>query len=438
MKVYIQNEIPKVAIVGKPNVGKSTLFNRLIKRRKSIVSDEPGVTIDIQQEIIKKDNITYRLLDTAGLGKKTDEIGKISLEHNIKRINEADLIIFVTEINGLSENDFNIMEYIRKSGKPYVTVVNKVDNLKLEENLHIIYELGINEEPIPLSAIHGKNINVLEDKIYQKLQIIRKEIEPTSPETEEKTIMVSIVGKPNVGKSSLVNLLIGTERAIVTDIPGTTRDAIDETIEFQGHKITLIDTAGIRRKGKIKNSIEFYSLVRAQEAIRRSDICVLLIDSTSGITRQDKKIASIITSEKKGIIIAGNKWDLAQKQGWTVRGFIDEIKTTFPHLSYAVILPVSAKGGYNKLELLKSIIKVYNNYTKRIKTGKLNRLIREIELRGVGIKYGYQKKTAPPVFEFFVSKPSSLDRTFERFVINSMRRLEDFSGVPIEVDLRTD
>lgn len=431
------NNIPKVAIVGKTNVGKSTLFNRLIKKRKSIVSDEPGVTIDVQQEILKKDGLAFKLLDTAGLGKKTDKIGRISLEHNIRKINEADLIIFITDIKGLSEEDFNIIEHIRKSGKPYITVVNKVDNSKLEENLYVIYELGISEAPVPISAIHGKNIEVLEEKLKKKLKEIIKDREIASPEIDIKPIMVSIVGKPNVGKSSLVNLLTGLERALVTDIPGTTRDAIDETISFQDKKITLIDTGGIRRKGKIRSSVEFYSLVRAQEAIKRSDICILLIDSTSGITREDKKIASIITSEKKGIIIAGNKWDMAQKLGFTVKTFIKETRATFPHLSYAVIIPISAKNGYNKIELLKYIIKVYNNYNKRIKTSKLNKLIREIELRGVRIKYGYQKKTSPPLFEFFISKSSNTDNTFERFVVNSLRRLEDFSGVPIEIYLRT-
>jgi GTP-binding protein len=429
------------AIVGKPNVGKSSLFNRIIKKRKAIISDEPGVTRDINYETVCVNDIVFRLADSAGISKGVEEIRLLGQRMNHKLINEAHLILFLCEIDTMSSEDFDIAERIRKSGKPYIWLINKVDSEKKMNGFYDFFDLAL-ESPLPISVHQGKNIDELMQRIGTKLQQItlRKPFEPKSEGkglfTGNKHIRVAIVGRPNVGKSSLLNLLVNSERSLVTPTPGTTRDSVDETISFECYEMKLVDTAGVRKRSKIRENVDFYSLVRTENAVRESTICVLITDATAGITMQDKKIASLIRKEKKGLIIAANKWDLAQDHNMKQKEFIRNLYDFFPHAAYASVIPLSAKTGYNKIKLLKNIIKVYNNYHMHIKTGELNAFMRKFELRGVHVKYGYQKSSAPPVFEFFVGRIETYNRNFKRFITNSLRKSFDFTGVPIDVILR--
>ena len=439
------NIIPTVAIVGKPNVGKSSLFNRLIRRRKAIVSGEPGVTRDINYELVSFDGITCRLADSAGFTKAVDEIQSLSQSLNTKLIDTASVIIFLCEISSLTKEDFETAEITRKSGKPYIFAVNKVDNDRLLDHLYDFFELGL-EDPVPLSASHGNNVALLIDRLIEKLKPIvltdreDKALSDQSYRTNlagnTGSIDVAIVGKPNVGKSSLLNLLVNMDRSIVSDIPGTTRDSIDETVEFGGFNINFIDTAGLRKRRMVRENVEFYSLVRAQKAIKRSSLSILLIDAVEGVSTQDKKIASMIVTEKKGLIIAANKWDIAKEKGIQFQNFKKDFYYFFPHISFSELIQISAKTGYNKIKLLKNILTVYNNYNKKIRTNELNSLLQEHTLRSARIKYGFQKSTAPPVFELFVGNENDCNTNFNRFITNLIRKKFDLKGVPFEVILR--
>ena len=306
------NFIPTVAIIGKPNVGKSSLFNRIIKKRKAIISEEPGVTRDINYEIITCGDAVFKLADSAGFTEcGEDIIHKLTQKRNKQLIDEASIILFTCDVNTMDTRDFDIAQIIRKSGKPCILLINKVDNEKLREGIYDFFDLGL-EEPLPISAIHGKNINTLKKILTAKILNIYKsrDLIPQNQgyvsSNNSHIINVAILGKPNVGKSSLLNLLVNSERSLVTPDPGTTRDAVDETISYGGSMIKIVDTAGIRKRRKIRENIEFYSLVRAEKAVKESVLSILLIDAETGITTQDKKIASIVIKEKKGLIIAAN------------------------------------------------------------------------------------------------------------------------------------
>lgn len=439
------NFIPTVAIVGKPNVGKSSLFNRLIRRRKAIVSGEPGVTRDINYELVSFNGLECRLADCAGFTKAGDEIQSLSQSLNTKLIDRASVIIFLCEISSLTAEDFDTAEITRKSGKPYIFVINKVDNDRLLEHLYDFFDLGL-EDPIPVSTAHGNNVALLIDMLIEKLQSVVPADRTDTPLSAQSyritssgntgSIDVAIVGKPNVGKSSLLNLLVNMDRSIVSDIPGTTRDSIDETVEYGGFNINFIDTAGLRKRKMVRENVEFYSLLRAREAIKRSSISIMLVDAVEGVSTQDKKIASMIVKEKKGIIIAANKWDIAKEKGIQFQNFKKDFYYFFPHISFSELVPISAKTGYNKIKLLKNILTVYNNYNKKIRTNELNSLLQDHTLRSSRIKYGFQKSTAPPVFELFVGKENDCNTNFKRFIINLIRKKFDLKGVPFDVILR--
>jgi GTP-binding protein len=424
--------LPVVAIIGKPNVGKSSLFNRLIRKRKAIVSDEPGVTRDINYEKVSCPSGEFLIADSAGLTEKADDTLSKAQEFNRRLIEEASLVIFACEAEGLDSEDLRIAEVIRKSGKPCILVVNKIDRAGSDGAEYDFYGLGMGE-PVPVSAIHGTNAEILEARIEEALA---ESLRSGGGSDDGAIIDVAIVGKPNVGKSSLLNQLSGRERSLVTPQPGTTRDAVDESITYGGRSIRLVDTAGLRRRGKIRESVEYYSLIRAEQAVKDSSVSLLLLDSTEKVSIQDKKIASIVVREKKGLIIAANKWDLAEKQGVTLKQYVDDLFFFFPHISFAEVVPISAKTGYNKSKLLEKILDVYNNYRRRVKTNELNTLLRQFTLRGANIKYGFQKSTAPPVFEFFIGGGDEKNRNFRRYILNSVRKCFDFTGVPIDVVFR--
>jgi GTP-binding protein len=431
-----ERTLPTVAIVGKPNVGKSSVFNRLLGQRKAIVFDEPGVTIDVNYGIVRQEGLSYTIADSTGYVKNKE----LSERINRKLIEDAKLIIFTCDTGGPTSEDYDITDLVRKSGKPYLLLVNKADNEKIERAAIDFYELGLESAPIAVSAEHGRNIPKLREAIGRELRKIGYTDTTEGPGgmllSPENGITVAIVGKPNVGKSSLLNLIVQRERALVAPEPGTTRDTVDETVLFSGTPLTIIDTAGIRKKRKNLKSVEFFSIVRAEAAIKQAAIAVLLIDATSGITTGDKKIASMVAREKKGLIIAANKWDIAKEQGIQLMEFTENLYYQFPHIRYADMVPVSAKTGYNKIKLLKTIISVYHNYTRSIRTSELNELLKKYTHHGLGIKYGYQKSSSPPVFEFFVNKSAKQSDNFNRFMTNAIRKSFPFSGVPIEVILR--
>ncbi len=427
--------LPTVVIVGKPNVGKSSLFNRLIQRRKAIVAPEPGVTRDINVESLDLSGVRVNMADSAGFTQDLGDIHTASQELNRRLIREASLIVFTCDIRDLNAEDFEIAEIVRKSGKPSILVLNKADNNTLLENQYDFYALGFND-PLPVSALHGTNISLLREKIKEHIvKTKQSEAHPVS-DKEPGIIDVAIVGRPNVGKSSILNVLVDMERSLVTPLPGTTRDSVDEILLYEGYTINLIDTAGLRKRRRVRENIEYYSLVRTKEAIQKSTISLLLIDACKGITAQDKKIADIVVSEKKALIIGANKWDLAGQYGKNEKDFIRDVYYYFPHISFAEVIPLSAKTGYNKIKLLKNILKVYNNYHKSVKTSQLNAFISTLFQNRDEVKYGVQKKTAPPEFEFFVRRTKSSDRNFKRYLANAVRKEFHFEGVPVSITLK--
>jgi GTP-binding protein len=452
------DRVPIVAIVGKPNVGKSSIFNRLIGKRKAIISEEPGVTRDINYETLRIDQCTLKLADSAGFSVVREEIHERTRALNEQLISQSSVVILTCEVNSLDSEDFAVAETIRKSGKPSILVINKVDNEELMDGFYEFFELGF-QNPIPVSASHGTNFGILKQHISDilknemlvldeySLEEARKHVSFdeelssgtdnilwTESRPDRGGIHVAIVGKPNVGKSSLLNLLVNSERSLVTPNPGTTRDAVDETICHRNTVLTFVDTAGIRRRSKIRKNVEFYSILRAEKAIKSARITVLVIDAEQGITHQEKRIADLIVNEKKGLIIAINKWDLIK--GVNEADFKRDFFNFFPHISFAEFLTVSAATGYNKEKLLNLILKVNNNYTQRIKTSSLNAIARNLSLQNIRITYGIQKSTAPPMFEFFIRGAGKNVENFRRFVINSIRKNFSFGGVPIEVHLR--
>lgn len=429
-------------------MGKSALFNRLIRKRKAIVAEEPGITRDINYETLTYQGITFRMADSAGYVRDRNDISRITRNLNKQLIAEASLILFTCEIPSPTREDMELADIIRKSGKSCILIVNKVDNERLEEHVFDFYELGY-DTPIPISAAHGRNVQLLKEKITEQLREIQytlrsvpvsvrreKSIRENAVAGETRSVHVSIVGKPNVGKSSLLNLLVEKDRAIVMPEPGTTRDTVYETIFYNGHDLHFVDTAGLRKRGKIRENVEFYSLVRTERAIAHSVVSILVIDAKEGVTTQDKKVAWIIAGEKKGMIIAANKWDLLSKNEAYEKKFRDDFYHKFPHANFSDIVPVSALTGYNKIKLLKKIIRVYHNYYSILKTSELNSFVRNLPLGRADIKYGYQRDTAPPRFEFFVRNIDPRDVTFKRYLTNSIRQSFDLRGVPIEVVLR--
>ncbi len=428
----------KVAIIGKPNVGKSSLFNRLVKKRKAIESPQPGITRDVNFEVIKLDSIPVRIADTGGISRSKEKISSKVNEINLNLIKESDIVIFLCDVHSLTIEDQHIAEQLRKLSKPTILAVNKVDNSDLESDVYDFYSLGFNRI-LPISVVHNRGIDQLKEELLNLIyEFYADRITGDESHIETREIKVAIVGRPNVGKSSILNTLLGRDRAIVSDTPGTTRDAIDEILDYRNYKIRFIDTAGIRKYRKIKESVEFYSLTRAQKAIKESDISILIIDAAEGITSQDKKISDLVVKEGKALILAVNKWDLMQDMNVRERDYFDQLDYKFPHIGFAYKITVSAKTGYNKLKLLNAIIKVYNNYTKRVKTSVLNSFLHGLSHHGLYIKYGYQKDTAPPIFEFFVNRSERVDENYRRFIANKLRKSIDFTGVPVNILIRSD
>jgi len=425
-----------VAIIGRPNVGKSTLFNRIIGKRVSIVDDKPGVTRDRIYAQVEWRNKKFTLVDTGGIEPESEDIifSKVLRQVEVA-IENSDVIIFLLDAKeGLTPTDEDVAQILRKSKKPVILAVNKVDNFEAQsEAAFEFFKLGFGE-PVLISAAHGINIGDLLDRIVDFIP------EETEAEYEEDVIKVAVVGRPNVGKSSLVNAILGEERVIVSDIPGTTRDAIDTLFEYQGKKMVLIDTAGLRRKSRVKEDIEFYSNLRAIGAIERADVVLMVIDATSKIAEQDKKIAGLAHEEGKAMIIVVNKWDAIEKDDKTIYKFTEEIKEEFKFAEYAPVVFVSALTKKRVPKILELIEFVMNYYTFRVEKKMLRDLLEEATtivpppvIKGKRLKIYEAEQVAvkPPTFSFVVNEPELLHFSYQRYLENKLREKFGFEGTPI-------
>ncbi|MBS5823635.1 MAG: ribosome biogenesis GTPase Der [Clostridium argentinense] len=431
---------PIVAIVGRPNVGKSTLFNKLAGKRIAIVEDTPGVTRDRIYAEAEWLTHNFTIIDTGGIEPENEDIIMAQMRRQANMaIETADVIVFIVDGKvGLHPSDYEVAQMLRKSRKPIVLVVNKIDRIELEDNAFEFYNLGIGN-PISISASQGLGLGDMLDEVVSHFN----SNEPT--EEEDEYIKIAMIGKPNVGKSSLINKILGEERNIVSNIPGTTRDAIDSNVETEEGKFTLIDTAGLRRKSKIKEEIERYSVVRTLAAIERADICILMIDATEGLSDQDEKIVGYAHELNKAIMVVVNKWDLIEKDDKTMRNFQMDIAKGLSFMSYASYLFISAKTGQRVNKVLQMAKECYDNYSKRIATGVLNDVISKavlmkeppvVALRRLKIFYVTQVDTKPPTFVFFVNDPSLLHFSYERYLENQLRESFDFKGTGIKLIFR--
>ncbi|MGL4875693.1 MAG: ribosome biogenesis GTPase Der [Clostridium sp.] len=429
-----------VAIVGRPNVGKSTLFNRLAGKRISIVEDTPGVTRDRVYAQAEWLNYNFTMIDTGGIEPERDDIivKQMRRQANIA-IETADVIVFIVDgKEGVTAADEEVATMLRKSKKPVVLVVNKVDSLKEEDNAWEFYNLGIGE-PITISASQGLGLGDMLDRVVEGFD------KNAGDEEEDEYIRIAMIGKPNVGKSSLVNRLLGEDRVIVSNVPGTTRDAIDSYLETEEGKFILIDTAGIRRKSKVKEEIERYSVVRTYTAIERADVCILMIDAEDGITEQDEKIIGYAHEMRKAVMVIVNKWDLIEKDDKTLDKYKKDLQSKLKFLGYAQYLFISALTGQRSHKVLEVAKKCYDNYSKRISTGILNDVISRAVLMKeppvVGIKrmkiyYATQVATKPPKFIFFVNDSSATHFSYQRYLENQLRESFDFEGTGIQIEYR--
>lgn len=431
---------PIVAIVGRPNVGKSTLFNRIAGKRISIVEDEPGVTRDrIYAEAEWLDR-KFTLIDTGGIEPESEELIPAQMRRQAQiAIETADVIVFMMDgRQGLTSSDREVASLLRKSSKPIVLALNKVDSSSQSEHYYDFFELGF-DEPVEISSTLALGIGDLLDAIAAHFP------EKHPDEDEDDTIKVAIIGKPNVGKSSIINRILGENRVIVSEIAGTTRDAIDTPFTDGADKYVLIDTAGIRRRSKITENIEKYSVIRSFTAVERADVCLLVIDATEGVTEQDKKIAGYSHENGKGMIIVINKWDLIEKETNTMNQFTKEIRDELAYLEYAPILFVSALSGQRMNKILDKVKHVANQNAMRIPTGSLNEIIGEATLlnqppsdKGKRLKifYATQASVKPPTFILFINDKELMHFSYQRYIENRIRENYGFEGTPIRFMLR--
>lgn len=435
----------KIAIVGKPNVGKSTIFNRLLKKNFAITSDIAGTTRDRNIQKINFENYELTLIDTSGL----ENAPKENLEDDMKEqamvaITEADIIIFIVDVTNEPDiNDILVAEILRKSQKPILLVANKFDNAALQNNLYNFFELGFGE-PIPVSAIHKTGIESLKTNLLKTLQKIKaKKKRKTAKPKKNEEIKICILGKPNAGKSSLLNALCGAKRAVVSDIPGTTRDTVDTEIKVENNTFKIIDTAGLRRRGKIERGIEKFSAIRTDDMVNETDIVILLIDGNEGITSQDQHITEFVFKYKKGLIIAINKIDLIDEE--KQNRLIKLLRIKFPFIPWAPVVFISAKEKKNTVVLLNLSAKIKNERHKRIKTAELNAFLKRLtnkhlpastKVQKPKFMYATQADTSPPKFVMHFKYPQNLHFSYPRYLENSIRKEYGFEGTAIEIVLK--
>ncbi len=430
---------PVVAIVGRPNAGKSTLFNRLTRTRDALVDSMAGVTRDRHYGSASFNDVDFTVIDTGGFY-FTDSDQFVQKTHDQVRyaIEDADAIIALFDgTQGVSPHDHDIMDLLRASTKPVIFAVNKMDYLKREESLVDFYSFGI-DEVFPISAEHGHGI-------YELLERLVESLPKADPEETQETIRLAIIGRPNVGKSSLVNRILGEERVIVSDIPGTTRDAIDTQVEVNGRQYLLIDTAGIRRKAKVTEKLEKYAIVKAMDAIARCDIALIMIDAADGIVEQDIKIAGYAYEKGRACIFLLNKWDLVEKSDHTFKKYKEDLEYQASYMSYAPFLTISALTGRRVPKIFEAIETVYEQFTHRSATGPLNRIFSEATelnepsmFRGRRLKFFYATQIAakPPTFVCFVNYPEGVHFSYQRYLVNRLRESLGLDKIPIRLFLR--
>ena len=433
---------PVLAIVGRPNVGKSTLFNKLIGERRAIVEDVPGITRDRIYGETEWNGRKMIVIDTGGIERDTDDIILSKMRDQAQiAIDTADVILFVCDIRtGLLPDDRDIAVMLKKSGKPVIPCINKADSTgRVPAEFYEFYELGFEIDPIPLSSIHGTGTGDILDAALDALPVTEAE------DDDDDRIRVAVIGKPNAGKSSLVNRILGDERMIVSNIPGTTRDAIDSQLDNEFGKYTFIDTAGIRRQSKVDDRIEKYSVLRAKMAVERADVCILVIDANEGITEQDEKIAGLAHEAGKATIVAVNKWDLVDKDNTTTNSFNNKIGTALAYMSYAPILYISALTGQRVSKLFEQINYVHNQTNMRISTGMLNDVLADAvsrvqppsdKGRHLKIYYMTQISVAPPTFVLFANSIELFHFSYQRYIENCLRNTFGFRGTPIRLIVR--
>ncbi|PKM50746.1 MAG: ribosome biogenesis GTPase Der [Firmicutes bacterium HGW-Firmicutes-7] len=432
---------PIVAIVGRPNVGKSTLFNRLAGTNISIVDDKPGVTRDRIYADVEWLNYQFTLIDTGGIEPDSSDLILASMRNQAEiAIETADVIVFLGDVRaGLVDADFKVADMLRRSKKPIVLCINKVDSVeKLSNDVYEFYNLGLGE-PFGISASGGIGLGDFLDEVVKHF--------PAPGEDEEKDDIpkIAIIGKPNVGKSSLINKILGENRVIVSDIPGTTRDSIDLKVQYDEIEYIFIDTAGLRRKSKIKEDLERYSIIRTVAAIERADVVVVMIDAEEGITEQDAKIAGIAHDRGKGAVIAVNKWDAIEKDDKSVYRFLDTVQTTLSYMTYAPIVFISAKTGLRINKLFESLDMVIQNHSLRVATGVLNDILYDAMAmnqppsdKGKRLKIYYMTQISikPPCFVMFVNDKELAHFSYKRYIENQIRESFGFKGTPIKMLVR--
>ena len=429
-------KIPVVALVGRPNVGKSTIFNKIVGKKISIIEDTPGVTRDrIYSEATYK-NYRFNVIDTGGIDTSLEKFNdEIKMQAEIA-INESDVVIFVVDgKEGLTSNDLVVRDILRKSNKKVIVAINKVDNKKANDHIYDFYELGF-DIYIPISGEHGIGFMELMDEVTKEFN--EKE------EKEDKRLKFSVIGRPNVGKSSLINAMLNEERVIVSNVAGTTRDAIDTVLTYQKEEFVVIDTAGMRKKGRIYENVEKYSLLRSMKAIDRSDICLLVINAEEGIIEHDKHIAGYVLEKGKGLIIVVNKWDTVEDKK-TIKDYLKEVRSEFQFLSYVPVIFTSALTKKRVHTIMPEVLKVSENIKREIKTSVLNDVIQEAYLlnlppsykgRRLKIYYANQTGVKPPKFTFFVNSKNLVHFSYERYLENKLRENFELEGTPIIIQFK--
>lgn len=433
--------LPIVAVVGRPNVGKSTLFNKLVGKRLSIVEDTPGVTRDRIYSKCEWRNREFMIVDTGGIEPASDDVILAQMRRQAQvAIEKADVIVFLTDMRcGVTADDYEVASMLQKSGKPVILAVNKCDGIgEPPPEFYEFYNLGMGD-PFPVSALHGHGSGDLLDEIFKYFP------GEDEPEYDEEYIKVAVIGKPNVGKSSLINRIAGEERAIVSDIAGTTRDATDTIIENEDGKYVFIDTAGIRRKSKITEKIEHYSVLRAYMAVDRADVCVIVIDALVGFTDQDSKVAGYAHEQGKACIVAVNKWDAVDKSTGTMEEYSNDLKEKFSFMSYVPFIFISAKTGQRVDKLFELINSVNSQNCMRITTGMLNDVLSYATTRvqppsdkgrRLKIYYMTQASVRPPTFVVFVNRADLFHFSYQRYIENQIRQTFGLTGTPVRFVIR--
>jgi GTP-binding protein len=429
--------VPIVAIIGRPNVGKSTLFNRLLKRRLAVVDDQPGITRDRNYASTTWNGRTFYLVDTGGyVPTSPNQMEKLIKAQAEIAISEADLVLLLVDAKvGAQSLDVEIAKGLKKTEKGVVLVGNKVDTSKDEDEVHALRRLGLGD-PIGVSALAGRNIGDLLDQIVSALP------EEEAYEEKKESIRVAVIGRPNVGKSSFVNALLGQEKLIVSEMPGTTRDAIDTDIEVNGQHFTLIDTAGLRRKAKVKESLEYYTTLRTLRSIERCHVALILIEGPSGLLKQDLKIANEVEQLRKGMVIGINKWDLVEKDEKTADAYTKSMREKAPLFKFVPFIYISAMTGQRVRTALDLVARVHQERNKRIETSELNRKLEEdikakppasVKGKYIKIYYATQTDTEPPTFVFFCNYPELLQKSYMRYLGNKIREHFGFLGAPLRI-----